>query len=349
VTVGRERIDTQHIFDAVAGLPEQVERAVADAKGAEGLPDRSLIENVVVLGMGGSGIAGDVLMATAAPFMPVPVVVVKGYTPPAFVDEHSLVFAVSFSGNTEETLEAASEAAIQGARMVVVTSGGELGKLAAGWGAPVLPVPETIPQPRAGLGAMAIPPLVVLEEIGLFPGATQWISLAVDQLKRRRDALVKDDNEAAALARRIGRTIPLMHSSGALGTAVAQRWKTQVNENANAPAFWAVHPELCHNEVQGWGQHGDVTRQVVTLVNLRHDAEHPQVMRRFELVADLLREVVAGIEEVRAEGEGDLAQLLDLVLFGDFVSLHLAYQEGIDPGPVPALSDLKRQLTEGTT
>jgi glucose/mannose-6-phosphate isomerase len=342
-----ERIDTQGMFDVTAGLPEQVEQAARDARGLPGLPDRSEIENVVVLGMGGSGIAGDVLIATAAPFMPVPVVVVKGYTPPAFVDEHSLVFAISFSGDTEETLEAAGEAAVQGARMVVVTSGGELGKLASQWGAPVVAVPDTIPQPRAALGAMAVPPLVVLEEVGLFPGASQWVELAVTQLKRRRDTLVADGNPAEQLARRIGRTIPLVHSSGAIGTAAAQRWKTQVNENANAPAFWAVHPELCHNEVQGWGQHGDVTRQVVTLVNLRHDVEHPQVTRRFELVAELLREVVAGIEEVRAEGEGDLCQLLDLVLFGDFVSLHLAFQEGIDPGPVPALSDLKKQLTEG--
>jgi glucose/mannose-6-phosphate isomerase len=336
------------MFEVTAGLPEQVERAARDARGLEGLPDREAIENVVVLGMGGSGIAGDVLIATAAPFMPVPVVVVKGYTAPAFVDEHSLVFAISFSGNTEETIEAASEAAVQGARMVVVTSGGQLGKLASSWGAPVVEVPDTIPQPRAALGAVAIPPLVVLEEVGLFPGAGGWIDQAVVQLKRRRDALVADRNGAADLARRIGRTIPLVHSSGSIGTAAAQRWKTQVNENANAPAFWAVHPELCHNEIQGWGQHGDLTRQAITVVNLRHDAEHPQVARRFEVVAELMDEVVAGIHEVQAEGEGDLAQLLDLILFGDFVALHLAYQEGIDPGPVPALVDLKRRLSEGS-
>ena len=135
-----------------------------------------------------------------------------------------------------------------------------------------------------------------------------------------------------------------MHGGGPVGATAAQRWKTQINENANSPAFWSSHPELCHNEVQGWGQHGDVTRQVFSMVNLRHDAEHPQVMRRFELVEDLLREVVAGMEEVRAEGEGDLAQLLDLVLFGDFVSLYMAAQEGLDPGPVPVLVELKRGL-----
>ncbi len=150
------------------------------------------------------------------------------------------------------------------------------------------------------------------------------------------------------MARRIGRTIPLVHSSGDLGGAAALRWKAQVNENAKSPAFFNVYPELCHNEVAGWGQHGDATRQLITLVNLRHDAEHPQVSRRFELVVDVLREVVAEVVEVRAAGEGDLAQLLDLALFGDFVSLHLAGNEGIDPGPIPVLDEIKLQLRQGS-
>ncbi len=338
-------LDTQGMFDLAAALPEQVADASRAARDLDGLPDRATIEHVVVLGMGGSGVAGDVLVAAAGPFMPVPVVVVKSYELPAFVGEGSLVFAISSSGNTEETIEAATEAALQGARIVAVTQGGELGKLAAGWGAPTIAVPEVV-QPRAALGAMAIPPLVVLEQIGLFPGASQWIDLAVSQLQRRRDRLVRPGNEAQLLARKIGRTMPVIHGGGAVGSTAAQRWKTQVNENAKAPAFWSAQPELCHNEIVGWGQHGDVTRQVFTLVALRHDSEHPQVMRRFELVFDLLREVVGSVEQVHAEGEGDLAQLLDLILVGDFMSLHLAAQEGIDPGPVPALVGLKQALAQ---
>jgi glucose/mannose-6-phosphate isomerase len=256
------------------------------------------------------------------------------------------VFAISFSGNTEETVEAAGEAANAGASLVAVTTGGELGRLAEEWGAPVVPVPTTIPQPRAGLGAMAIPPLVVLEDIGLFPGAATWVALAVDQLKYRRDRLTQPGSTAEEVARRIGRTIPLIHGGQAIGAAAVTRWKAQVNENAKAPAFAAVYPELCHNEIAGWGQHGDVTRQVITLINLRHDAEHPQLARRFAFVSDVLREVVADIIEVRAQGEGDLAQLLDLMLVGDFVSLHLAAREGIDPGPVPVLEELKQRLLE---
>ncbi len=340
------RLDTVGMFDLTAGLPEQVQTAAANTRGLEGLPERETIENVVVLGMGGSGVAGDILQAAAGPFMSVPVSTVKSYELPAFVGDGSLVIAISCSGNTEETLEAATEAAMQGARIVAVTQGGELAKLAAGWGAPIISVPD-IPQPRAALGALAIPPLVVLEEIGLFPGATQWIDLAIVQMQRRRDALIKDNNAAEQLARKIGRTLTLVHGGGPIGATAAQRWKTQINENAKAPAFWAAQPELCHNEIQGWGQHGDVTRQVLTLIALRHDSEHPQVTRRFDLTSEYLREVVSSIEEVQAEGEGDLAQLLDLILFGDFVSLHMAFQEGIDPGPVPVLVDLKQRLAQG--
>ena len=337
-------VDSLGMLEVTLGLPEQVERAADAGRGLSGLPRKEMVENVVVLGMGGSGVAGDLLLAVAAPFMAVPVVVVKGYTPPAFVGEGTLVFAVSFSGDTEETLEAATESAMQGASVVAVTGGGELAERARGWGAPVVPVPNDIPQPRAAIGAMAVPPLVVLEEIGLFPGASQWIGLAVDQLRRRRDQLTSPVSPARELARRIGRTVPLVYSAGAVGSAAALRWKNQFNENAKVPSFWAVHPELCHNEVCGWGQHGDVTRQLLTVINLRTDSEHPQVMRRFELVDDVLREVVASIEEVVAQGEGDLAQLMDLVLFGDLVSLYLAAQEGVDPGPVPILSELKSRL-----
>ena len=338
-------LDTLGMFGATAGLPEQIIEAAERARGLDNLPERDQVEHVVVLGMGGSGIAGEVLQAAAGPYLPVPVLNFRSYNVPAFVGEGSLVFGVSFSGDTEETVEAVTEAALQGARVVVITRGGELGHRAASWDAPIVPVSAGIPTPRAGLGALAIPPLVVLEEIGLFPGASHWINLAVQQLTARRDQLTQPGNEAEALARRIGRTIPLVYGGGGLGTVAGHRWKNQINENAKVPAFTNSLPELCHNEVCGWGQHGDLTRQAITVVNLRHDFEHPQLGERYRLVNDVLDEVVARIEQVSAEGEGELAQLLDLMLFGDFMSLYLAYQEGIDPGPVPVLDHIKIALS----
>ena len=345
--VSDQVLDSQGMLAAAAGLPEQVFDAAVRARGLEGLPERHRIENVVVLGMGGSGMAGDLLAATAGPFLPVPVIVSKSYELPAFVGETSLVFAVSFSGNTEETVEAASTAAVEGAPLVVVTKGGELGRLATSWGVPRVEVPGDIAQPRAAVGALAVPALVVLEEMGLFVGAQQWIDFAVEQLARRRDQLLSSASPARILAERIGRTLPIFYGGGQLGATAAQRWKNQVNENAKVPAFWNTQPELCHNEVAGWGQHGDLTRQVFTAVNLRHEYEHPQVVRRFEVVTTLLEEVVASVEEVRAEGEGQLAQLLDLILVGDFTTLHLAVQEGLDPGPVPALDHVKATVASG--
>jgi glucose/mannose-6-phosphate isomerase len=344
-------LDTLGMFELTAGLPEQVEDAARRARevGVGGLRDPAAVAQVVVIGVGGSGMAGEIVAAVAAPMLAVPVLLVKSYECPAFVDAGSLVFAVSASGDTEETIQAASDAAAAGAAMVVVSGGGRLAELATSWNAPLLAVPPGIPQPRAAIGAMAIPPLVVLEDLGLYRGGHNWIEAAVRQLGRRRDELAGagEGSRAAALARHIGRTFPLVHGGGAVGAAAAQRWKTQINENAKAPAFWSAQPELCHNEICGWGQHGDVTRQLVTAVALRHDGEHPQVGRRFELVGEILREVVADVVEVRAEGEGDLAQLFDLILFGDYVSLWMAVEAGVDPGPVPMLVDLKARLGQG--
>jgi glucose/mannose-6-phosphate isomerase len=338
-----DRLDSLDMLGITAAFPEQVQAAASVAAGVEGLPAHDDIDNVVVLGMGGSGIAGDVVAAVGAPFLPVPLTVSKGYAPPSFVGPGTLCFAVSFSGNTEETIEAAQAAAASGAHMVVVCRGGELGALAPSWQATHVPVPDDIPMPRAGLGALVVPMLSVLEKVGLVPGASAWVEAAVTQLGVRRDAVFAGDS-AAAIARQIGPTVPLIIGAGPLGAVAAQRWKAQVNENAKAPAFSAAMPELCHNEICGWGQHGDMTRQVFTLVELRHDEEHPQEARRFDLVRDLLAEVVHDVIEVQAVGDGALAQLFDLTLLGDFVSLELAAQAGIDPGPVPVLEDLKSAL-----
>jgi glucose/mannose-6-phosphate isomerase len=337
------RLDSLGILDALASLPEQLTAGLEAGRGLDGLPDHDDVEHVVVLGMGGSAIAGEVLVAAAGPYLPVPVLVFRGYSVPAFVGEGSLVFAISFSGDTEETVEAVTEAALSGAKVVAVTQGGELARLAEAWEAPLVHIPDGIPQPRAALGALAVPPLAVLEEIGLFPGASHWVEAAAEQVATRRDELLRPGSLAEELARQIGRTIPLIHGGG-LGAVAAHRWKTQMNENAKAPAFWNSQPEVCHNEVAGWGQHGDLTRQVFTLVNLRHDFEHPQVMQRFDLTGGLLQEVVASVAEVQAEGEGELAQLLDLILVGDFTSTHLAMQEGVDPGPVPAIDQIKSAM-----
>src|SRR5262249_24556121 len=159
--------------------------------------------------------------------------------------------------------------------------------LAGEWTAPHITVPSDLVMPRTAVGGLTVPLFVVMEQIGLLPGARQFVLDAVAQLQPRRDELTRPGAASEILARRVGRTVPLVYGGGPIGAAAAARWKNQVNENAKAPAFANRLPELCHNEAAGWGQHGDVTRQVLTLIQLRHDFEHPQVGRRFELVDEL--------------------------------------------------------------
>lgn len=341
-------VDSEGMWAATAGLPEQMAAALSLAETVDlGSLDPGRWTEVLVCGMGGSGIAGDVLAALAWTRMALPVTVVKAYRPPARVGPATLVIAVSCSGDTEETIAAATEARARGAAVVTVAGPGALARAASDAGEPLVPVPPVIPQPRAALGALAVPPLVVLERLGLLPGMRALVTEAVAVTGRSRDLLVEKGSVAEQLAHRIGRTIPLVHGAPGPTGVAAMRWKTQVNENAKVPAFWSLQPELCHNEVAGWGQHGDVTRQVLTIVQLRYDGEDPRVSRRHRLVRELAREVTANVLEVRTDAAGDVAALFDLCLLGDVVSLHMAAAEGVDPGPVPVLGELKKAMAAG--
>lgn len=322
-------------LDAAFAMSDQMQHAADSARGLDGLPDRTRVENVVVLGVGTSGVAGDTFAAVASPFVPVPIQVVRGYEVPAYVGDGSLVFAVSYSGNAEETVEAATTAASQGAKIVVIASGGTLEELATSWAAPLVHVPTGIAACRNAIGALCAPMFIVLEEIGLFVGATQWVNEAILQLKSREQELVRESNAAAVLAKQLSGKFVVIQGGGAIGNAAAYRWKTQINEVAKTPAFSSAQPELFHNELVGWQS---PLAKSVGVVSLRHDDEHPQVSQRFDRTQASIKEHVALVENVAAEGEGPLAQLFDLVLFGDVFAYWLAKENGVDASAPPILN-----------
>ena len=263
---------------------------------------------------------------------------------PAYIGPRTLVLAVSYSGDTEETVSMTRGALEAGAQVVVVSSGGELARMAADAGATHLPCPPGY-MPRAAIGTLVAPIFGTLAAIGLLPDADAWIGSAIDQLARRRDLSTREvagpTNVAREVARRIDGTIPLIYGGGAIGGVAAMRWKCDINENAKAPAFWAAYPELDHNEICGWGQHGDVTRQIISIVELRHAFEHERLRPRIDVTRDIIDEAVHQIIPVEAAGEGRLAQLLDLMYLGDWTSVHLAADRGVDPGPIDAIATLK--------
>jgi glucose/mannose-6-phosphate isomerase len=340
-------LDTAGIWDATVAGPEQAVAALAQASDVLDqavLPAPDEIDSVVVFGMGTSSTAAELVAAYGTAHGSRPITVSSGYAAPSFVGPHTLAFALSFGGDTEETGATAAEVAERGAHLVIVSGGGALARLAASADLVRFGLPIDLPAARTALGSLVIPVLLTLSRLGILPDVAPHLDAAFSSLRRRRDTLLVPGSTAEVVARRIGRTIPLVYGSTGVTAVAARRWKTQINENAKTPAFFAVQPELSHNEVAGWGQHGDVTRQVLSLLTLRHNGEHPHVARRFELVVEATDEVMANVIPVWAEGDEDLARFFDLALFGDLVSLHLAGRERIDPGPVPALSDVESAL-----
>jgi glucose/mannose-6-phosphate isomerase len=342
--------DSLGFGEALSSMPEQL-AAAHEAAGkvpSASLPDAHDFDHIVTLGMGGSGIAGNVLQAVGTATLPVPVTVLKHYRTPAFVGSRTLAFALSYSGNTEETLEMARGVLAAGARLVTISSGGELAELAEQSGSLHVPCPDGIVMPRLALGALVAPLFVVLFRMGMLPEAHAGLLRAQQQIARRRDQCKPNAdparNPARELARKIGRTTPIVYGSGGLGGVAALRWKQSVNENAKAPAFWNEYPELDHNEVCGWGQHGDVTRQVFSLIELSHGLEHPRLEQRSLATRELIEEALCQVLTVDAEGEGRLAQVLDLITIGDWTSYYLALDNDVDPGPIDAIAQLKSAI-----
>jgi len=322
--------------DLIATFPEQL-------RWAAGLVTPSIppAESAIVAGMGGSGIAGDVA-AVVAEAASRRVTVHKAYGLPRWV-AGDLVVAVSHSGNTEETLSGVQAAAAVGAPWVAVTTGGRLQGEAVAAGAPVVAIPFS-PQPRAAFGYLAGAVLRVLEAAGVLPSQAGALEEAADVVA---SALAGPAHEAAAaIAGRLAGRVTVIYGGTGLGAVAANRWKTQMNENGKAPAYWSSLPELDHNEIVGWTAHPQLGRDSIGVVFLHDGADHPRVALRARLTGELIAPVVAIAGEVSSVGSGVLARLLSLTIVGDLVSVELAERAGVDPVPVAIIEDLKKRLTD---
>ncbi|HLK11463.1 MAG TPA: bifunctional phosphoglucose/phosphomannose isomerase [Candidatus Binatia bacterium] len=342
----RAALDPGGMARAILGMPAQVREAarlgVAIALGEE-LRGRDAI---VVLGMGGSAIAGDLLAGLAADLLSVPLVVSRGHTPPAFVSPRTLVVASSYSGETAETLAAFAEARRRGAPALVLTTGGALGARAAADGLCTIRLPTGF-LPRAALAWSYLPLLTALARLGYLPPCDAAIAEAATVLEAGIERLNPDvptrENPAKQLAHRLTGRIALVYGSEGWCAPVATRWKGQLNENAKHLAWANVLPELDHNEVEGW-QHPRALAGAVHLIVLRDPAEPAAVARRIALTTALVQPHLAGVSDVVARGTSPFARQMSLVQMGDFTSLYLALLDGVDPSAMPAITALKASL-----
>jgi glucose/mannose-6-phosphate isomerase len=333
----------------IDGLSSSVEIFDASRSAAEALEipfAGDIIRDVLICGMGGSAVAGDLIATTYYERMRVPLLVHRGYYLPGWAGDHTLAMLLSYSGETEETLTAAMQALERESPAIAITSGGKLDS----WynerhGIPVHSLPGGL-QPRMALMYMLIPAVVFLSRLGIIPPQGDDLDAARDAIQSAIDtygpARPADANPAKQLAMRLHDKVPVIYGAE-VTSGVAFRWKCQFNENAKQPSFWAALPEMNHNEIVGWEKAGAFGDQAQVVV-LRDPRQHRQVERRIALTRQIIRPHVSDIITIEGEGDSPLARMIDLVLLGDYVSLYSACLRRVDPEPVDSIGALKQGL-----
>jgi glucose/mannose-6-phosphate isomerase len=339
------QVDRSGMLDLLLDLPAQLQIGERLGQSAD-LPPATDVRAIVVTGLGGSSIGGDLLRSYLYAECRVPIMVNRYYDLPAFVGPETLVCAVSYSGNTEETLSAFGEARARGARLLAVTSGGQLAEMADAWQIPCVRVTEDLP-PRTTLGYLFTPMLVTLARLGLISDQREPIVETIEVLRelgaQYRPGIETFRNLPKALARDLHGRFPLIYGVQDFSDVVAYRWRTQFNENSKVLACHQAFPELNHNEVVGWqGPFSGAPEPWVVL--LRDRQELGRIAQQIDITKAFLQERAAGITEVWSQGQSRLARLFSLLYTGDFTSYYLALLRGVDPKPVEAIDRLKARL-----
>jgi glucose/mannose-6-phosphate isomerase len=329
------------MWEATCAWPDELPGAFEAARRADGTATSvadTPLRAVVAFGVGAGGAACDAAAALTAGQLGVPFVVGHDSVVPAFVGPECLVIVVA-CGESPETVAAARRCEASGARVVGIGDEAAWAGLAGDSRMPWCHVGRDGPSGRAAFGPATVSLLGVLCAAGLLPDCSADVGAAAEFVARRRDVFAAEDGSAAELARRIGRTIPLVYGSSGIAAVGARWWKSCVNLNAKSPAFAAELPGLAYDELAGWGQGGDITRQTMSLVFLRHHGEAQGVPALFEAVRAATEEVMTDVLDVWVDGRHDLERLFELALLGELVSLQLAAREGVDPGPVPVVDE----------
>jgi glucose/mannose-6-phosphate isomerase len=341
------QFDKLGMLDHLHGFPEQCQKAWEKVLKFELPREYAKISNVVILGMGGSAIGGDIVRRLALAESKVPVFVHRDYGLPAFVDASTLVIASSYSGNTEETLSAFAKSLGTRAKKLAITSGGKIEHLAQKEGIPTFVIDYQAP-PRAAFPHSFIPLVGILRKLGLLGDKSADLKEAVDILKKLSRDLIETrplrSNPAKQLATRLRGHVAVIYGAEIL-SEVAQRWKGEFNENSKSWAFFESFPELNHNAVVGYEFPVEVKDRIFVLM-LRSSSLNSRNLLRYDVTAKLLAKAGIAYEFVESRGKSALAQVLSLVHLGDYASFYLSMLNQVDPTSVDAIDFVKQRLAQ---
>lgn len=321
--------------DLISGFPKQLEEAVLIAQKATLSKAQHTINNIVICGLGGSGIGGTILKETIQHEAKVPIEIIKTYTLPAYTGKNTLVICSSYSGNTEETLEAFSEARKRGAHLVCITSGGKLLEEAKAAGYDAIVIPSGMP-PRSCLGYSLTQLFKIMEFHGIAPSYLSQITSSAKFLVEHQATLMK---AAQRMAEILGDKTPVIYST-ALHEGVAIRFRQQLNENAKVLCWHHVIPEMNHNEIVGWShEYNDIA-----VLIFRDADEHPRNELRIDLCKKIFEKFAPVVIEIPSKGKTNLEKKLYWIHFADWVSWYLSEIRHVDATEVKVIEQLKKDL-----
>ena len=335
-------LDQKNMLASVEEMPKHLADGVRRGR-MSGLP-RFTPREVVVCGMGGSAIGGDLLEEWMSVSSEIPCHVCRSYTVPAHVGKDSLVMVTSYSGNTEETLSMFEDARKKRAKIISITSGGQLAKMSESCEVPFARIPTGL-MPRASLGYVFGAMMGILERSGIAAPDKQVeeaIRVMAKTIAYCKQSVPTNDNPAKMLAHELFSCVPVIVGYD-LSRPVAKRWANQLNENGKVLAFSSELPELDHNEIVGWMR--DAKSKNFASVFLEHDRRPSPMRRRIVATKDMLGKV-APVYVVDAIGLSPLAKMFSLVLMGDYASVYLGLLRKEDPSSNEPIDELKEVLSK---
>jgi glucose/mannose-6-phosphate isomerase len=339
--------DKSGMFDVLAGFSSQLEEAYGIGTAIVPPEELKSVNRIIITGLGGSAIGGDLLRSYLQYEIKLPVFVNRNYFLPAFAEEDTLVIVSSYSGGTEETLSAYNDAKQKNCRIICISSGGELSQMAAQDGYYVIKISKGY-QPRCALAYSFIPLLLLLVKLGFIEEKENEIKQLINHIKEKslQYTLIDDEkNNAIQLAKHIEGRIPVIYSSTDILDVVNYRWRCQLEENSETLAFGNLLPEMNHNEIVGWKKNQEILRKFVA-VYLKDRDDHPRIQKRMDITREIVKPYVEVELVIESEGNTKLVRIFDLIYLGDWISYYLAILYKANPSEIENINYLKNKLTE---
>ena len=339
--------DNENMFDSIWNFPDNLKDAIGIGHRIDLKNNYARIQNIVIAGMGGSAIGGDIVSVLESSNIRVPYVVCRDYSIPEWVNSHSLVICSSYSGNTEETISAFYKSLKRGANICGITTGGTLLNLLKEYKRDYIKIPSGL-QPRAAVAFSFIPIIKMIEKAGLIqPDLDLWIEKSINDLEEHRIVYSKEgkENPVYQLAHKIYKKIPIIYSDTSSMRINAIRLKGQINENAKMLAYCNDLPELNHNEIVGWQNNPEIFKHLCVLW-LEDKSDNNRTKIRKNITEDILHEVNISQYSIKIIGESFQQRFLNMIHYGDWLSFWCAILHETDPSPVEKIVRLKNELSK---